>query len=172
MTRVCIESFLMKRAWVLVAGLLLSGCFGYGSYYRKYQEELSGLSVTVFANDTLYKGVEFDVTRGVQDELGRRKGSPLAAAQDARLLLEGRVVEYSPREARRIDRGNTVTERQLVVAVAVKLKDRDGKILYENARIAAAADYQISSGGGELEAHRLALRELARQVALGILDRW
>ncbi len=150
----------------------LPGCLGYATYRSQFPSEMRQMGVAVFGNETLYTGLEFDLTRAVQEEMTRRIGAPLVAEGDARVMLSGRLVEFSPREALTVGRGDIVIDRQAVAAAAVLLKNADGKVLYENPRISASVTYRPAAGQGEAKAYRDVLTELARRIALAILDRW
>lgn len=159
----------------IVLLLLLSGCLGYRGYRKQLPPELAGLSVSIFENRTQYPGVEIDVTRRVKEEFRRRLGSAVAShggEASKGPVLSGALVEYAPREAIAVERGGGVSERQVVVGASVRIATAEGKVLFETPRIAASATYRTASGGGEARARREAIEELARRVALAVLDRW
>lgn len=157
-------------AW-LAAVSLGAGCAGYRPYGDAFAPELANLSVEVFANDTLYSGAEFDLTQAVQDELTRRRGQPLAAPDRAEAVLRGRLVYVSPREVLTAGRGDQILERQVTAVASVEVHDRFGKLLHADGGVSASISYRPAAGESEEFARRAAFRELARRIALGLLDR-
>ena len=162
---------LLRVMAVLFSSAVLSGCLGYTSYRGEFAAQLAGLSVEVFENKTLYSGLEFDLTRAVQEEVTRRTGAPLAERSAARVVLSGRLTQFSPREALTIGRGDTVLDRQAVAAASVTLRGADGQVLYESAGISASVTYS-ASGGSEEVARQDVMKELARRIVFALLDRW
>lgn len=152
--------------------LATSGCLGYRSYHGEFPPELRGLSVPVFANDTFYTGLELDLTRAVQEEMTRRQGASLVGAGSARATLTGRLVQFSPREALTVGRGDDVVDRQVVATAEITVRGSDGKALCENLRVTAAVTYRPALGQSEEKARQDALKELSRRIAISLLDRW
>lgn len=161
------------RAFGTALALLgAAGCLGYRTYRAAFPPDMQSLAVGVFENDTLYNGVEFELTRALQEELARRRGAPLASIGEARAVVSGRLVAFSPREALTVDRQDAVIDRQVVAAAAVTVTSVDGAVLYENPQIVASATYRPEAGQSEEEARRRAIAELARRIVFGMLDRW
>lgn len=164
----------MRRRILAAAALAasLSGCLGYRSYFGKFPPELRSLAIPVFANDTFYTGLEMDLTRAVQEEMTRRQGRRLAEASEAVATLTGRLVQFSPREALTVGRGDDVVDRQAVASAEITVRTADGRALLENLRVTAAVTYRPALGQSEEQARRDVLGELARRIAISLLDRW
>ncbi len=158
--------------FVLVLSGSLTGCLGYQSYHGQFPPELQGLSVPVFGNDTFYTGLELDLTRAVQEEMTRRQGTSLVGAGAARAILTGRLVQFSPREALTVGRGDDVVDRQAVATAEITVRTTDGTALCENRRVTAAVTYRPALGQSEEKARQDVLKELARRIAISLLDRW
>ena len=157
---------------ILVVSGRLAGCLGYQSYHGEFPPELRGLSVPIFANDTFYTSLELDLTRAVQEEMTRRQGSSLAGAGSSRATLTGRLVQFSPREALTVGQGNEVVDRQAVASAEITVRTADGTALCENRRVTASVTYRPALGQSEEKARRDVLKELARRIAISLLDRW
>jgi len=165
---------MLARLALLLVLLFSSGC-GYhvGSLRRP---GIRRIAVPVFANQTLRRGFERDITRAVQREIKESSSYLLSSAADADAVLVGEIrgIQESVLVEGRVDQ---VLEGKVQVSLAIRLLDRSGRPLsIDRESVSGGADkngwvalidqaeYVLTRGEDRTSATREALKELAERV--------
>ncbi len=133
----------------LAAALLgLCGC-GYHTLgaATHLPPDVKTLAIPVFANDTVRNGVETAMTEAVIREFLARTSFRVIpeASPDADAVLDGTILKESVTPLTY----NTATQQSssflITLVVSVTLKDRNGKILYQNRNYVYRQQYQSTT---------------------------
>lgn len=144
-----------------VLGAMLAGC-GYKS--SEYIKSATSIAVPIFENTTLWRGVEFDLTEIVRNEIVVR--TPLYLAKEsttADLVLTGEIVDYV-RPVLVEDRQDRVLQSQVSLTLKVLIKDQRGdKTIYEGSQTEMAEFIGVRDET-EIQARYEIYEKLARWV--------
>jgi len=129
---------------ILLAGITLFAACGYHVGAGPLPPtDFGALAVPIFVNESSEPNVQTVITRAVIRELNRA-GVRVVDPPRADKILEGRIVGYSNGSVSRTA-ASSVSEYRLSVAVQLTLKDREGKILFQNPSAQLREEYFASS---------------------------
>ena len=139
----------MKRVAVaVVLALLASAGCGYhtGGHAARLPAGIHVLSVPVFANKTQTYKIEQVLTRDVVRELiSRTKYSVVSRTEEpADAVLTGTVLTTQAAPLTYDPQSGRVSSALVTVTVSVSLKDRAGRVLFENPNYTFREQYQVS----------------------------
>lgn len=144
---------------MLLAFLLIPSC-GYG-FGARLPDGVESLEVPVFENATLLRGLEFELTSALTDELKSRTGATLVTSGgDAR--LHGTIVNYEKVPVYE-SAGEVLAGRITVVTAFELTAGGSGEALRERT-LQETQDFDSRAGVTEADARRKAVRELARRI--------
>ena len=163
---------------VLLVPLVCAGCGyhwagdanaiepGYG-WKGLYREDVKTVAVPIFVNRTYYRGVEFDLSKAVVNQIESRTPYKVTPRERADTVLEGEVVGVSVHTISR-NQFNALPQEQLyVVNVNFTWKDlRSGKILITRHNFEQTAPYYPNLG----EAQFVGNQENIERLALAIVE--
>jgi len=173
-TRAC-----ARHAWagLVLAFVLLAGC-GYhqsGSadftsdpgYQWKtlYRGDVKTVAVPIFSNKTYYRGVEFNLSKAVVNQIENRTPYKVVPKERADTILEGEVIGARMHTISR-DAFNALPQEQLfVVTVNFVWKDlRTGKILVQRHNYEQTAPYYPTLGEGQFAGEQENIERLALAI--------
>jgi hypothetical protein len=142
--------------------VIIMGC-GY-SFGVRLPEQVRHLEVPVFGNMTLFRGIEFELTETLMEELKSRTPVELVSSGgDA--VLTGAVVEYEKIPV--FESLGEVIAGRIRVTVAFKLSAEPDDVICEG-RVDETQNFDLRSGTLEEDARREAMRIIAREIVYRI----
>jgi outer membrane lipopolysaccharide assembly protein LptE/RlpB len=133
---------------------------------------LASVSIPLFTNLTNEIGLENIITNDLTNEFIVRRKKSLStddAAADGR--LEGKIVSVNTRTITQTVSGGSV-EREVVVAVNVRLLDKDGQVVWLAQNVSARENYDVGSNSTTADANRQeAIEALSVRLAEKIFNR-
>ena len=155
----CTGTCVMRRATLMLA-LLAGGC-GYtwsndgGGFNADsavaskglYRHDVRTVAVPVFANRTYRRGIEFNLTKSVINQLESRTPYKVAPREDADTVLEGEITDAGVHMQNRYAFNGLPQEQLFYIVVSFTWKDlRTGKILAERRQFNQTAPYYPTLG--------------------------
>lgn len=138
----------MKRLAILLVVLATTAGCGYhtGGHAARLPAGIHVVSVPVFANKTQTYRIEQVLTRDVVRELiSRTKYTVVSRSQEpADAVLTGTVLTTQAAPLTYDPQSGRVSSALVTVIVSVSLKDRSGKVLFENPNYTFREQYQVS----------------------------
>ena len=148
---------------IALMACLLLGC-GY-HFGARLPEGIASVEVPIFANSTLIRGVEFELTDALTRELKSRTPVKLMDS-GADALLSGAVTGY--RKVPIYESSGEVIAGRITVTASFKMvKSEPGNTLVEGSET-ETQDYDIRVGVTEVDALCEAVREIARKIVAAI----
>ena len=164
----------VPRRLPVIIVLLLAGCGYHWSgdpsasepgyeWHRLYREDVKTVAVPIFANRTYYRGVEFNLSKAVINQLESRTPYKVAPRERADTILEGEITNIGVRTISRSAFNALPQEQLYTITVNFSWKDlRTGKILVERHYFEQTASYyptlrEGQFAGSEENVERLAL---------------
>lgn len=152
------KTFFPFVALAAVFSIFLTSC-GY-SFGFKLPRGAKTISVPILDNKTLIRGIEFDITNLLVEELKTRSGvSIVTSGGDA--TLSGEVTGYSKTPV--IETGKELIAGRITVRVLVKLQCL-GETVIDNQEFVGSEEFDTRIGGTEDTALRGAIREIAQKI--------
>jgi hypothetical protein len=172
---------------LLPSSLLIAGC-GYqhnGSFegastgpagYKwssLYREDISTVSVPIFANKDFRRGIEFGLSSAVIKQMEAHSPYRVAPRDRADTILEGEIVSAGLSTLSRDVRTNIPQEQLYVLTVNFRWKDlRSGRILLERRNFQQTAPFYGTVGEGEFTGSQSAIERLALAIVQEMQADW
>ena len=122
-------------------------------------------AVTMLVNRSGESGLEAKVTNALLDEITRRRQDLVVSVEQADAILSGTIDNLSTQTAARSGT-LTATERKVVITVSLTLKDRNGEVLWQGARLVAEQAFPVADTKPQTESNRrAAMNEVAKRLA-------
>ena len=153
--------------------ILLIGC-GYQMVGKETHVPpgLNSVAIPTFKNQTFEPGIEVPFTQAFLTEFIQDKRVNVVGRTEASSVLEG-VVKYFRIYSVSYNASGLVSEYQTDVILDITLKDRAGKVLWEEKGFSETTWFRASSSGLINEANKqVAIRETATLVAGRIRNRF
>lgn len=164
-----VKSSRHSKLFLLVLPCLVVGC-GYSSRF-KLPDGVRTVAVKVFKNDTLYRGVDLELTRELCREIRAKTELKMVHPKDADLVLSGKVSDYDLSVLRE-DAADNVEEYQSTVLVSYQWYDaRHQKVLREG-ETRRVAQFNVTRAQTERNGRREVLREAAREIVSDCFEPW
>lgn len=172
--------------WAVASGFIISvtGC-GYqqsgstenapAGYQWKslYRGDVRSVAVPIFTNRTFYRGVEFNLTEAVAQQLETHSPYRIASRELADTVLEGEILRVRVRTLSEDRAAITPQEQLYTVRVSFTWKDlRTGKILVERKDFEQAAPYYPTLGEGQYVGQQQNIERLALAIVQELQAAW
>jgi len=154
--------------WLLP--IVLVGC----GYSPKYDTPggMTSVAVSVFRNNTLYSGVELDLTDALIKEIASKTPLHIRKIARADARFEGSLEDYGLSVLRE-DEDGIVSEYQLRATVNYKLISLSTQqVLREGRDVGWELSYVPKFGETELQARQELLKNLARKIVCRTFEVW
>jgi hypothetical protein len=139
---------------IVVLFLLISGC-GYTTK-SLISRKINSIYIPIFENNTFRRGLEFDLTNAVKDEIMSKTKLRIAKKDSADTILTGKITK--------------VTEGMLT---DIKLVDRrTGRTLIEEKGLKRSAEFVVSRGENIKSASQESLTDLAEIIVSQLEEKW
>jgi hypothetical protein len=176
----------MKKVALFILALWLAGC-GYSmtrllpaNYRTIHVASLKNeVSITeevseYFGYQTYLPELEEKVTRGVINRFlfdGNLRVTP--KKEEADLVLEGKITSFFRQGIRRLD-DNTVEEYRLNLVGALTLRDRQGKLVWEEPNFVGDTTYFVTGASAKAESAAVddLITDFSRRVVERVVENW
>jgi len=158
--------FLVKKMLPIIGMVLLVGC-GYQMVGKETHVPpgLNSVAVPTFKNQTFEPGIEIPLTQAFLREFIQDRRVNVVGRAEASSVLEG-VVKYFRIYSVSYNPSGFVQEYQTDVILDITLKDREGKVLWQEKDFAEHAWFRASSSGLINEANKqVAIQEAGKLIA-------
>lgn len=162
-----------KKFILIICGVLLTNC-GYQMVGKETHVPpgLDSIAIPTFKNLTFEPGIEIPFTQAFLREFIQDRRVNVVGRTEASSVLEG-VVKYFRIYSVSYDPSGFVQEYQTDVILDITLKDRAGKVLWQEKDFSESAWFRASSSGLINEANKqAAIQEAGRLVAGRIRNRF
>jgi outer membrane lipopolysaccharide assembly protein LptE/RlpB len=153
--------------------ILLIGC-GYQMVGKETHVPpgLSSIAIPTFKNATFEPGIEIPFTQAFLREFIQDRRVNVVSRSEASCVLEG-IIKFFTIYSVSYDKSGFVLEYQTQVVLDVTLKDREGKVLWQEKDFTERTWFRASSSGLLNEANkRSAIQDAGRLVAGRIRNRF
>ena len=155
---------------IMVIFALISGC-GY-SNKSLISRKINSIYIPIFENETFRKGLEFDLTNAVKDEIMSNTKLRIAKKDNADTILTGKIQKVTESMLSSNVEDNIV-EGRVTMYVDVKLVDRrTGRTLIEEKNVTQSAEYIVKRGENIKTASRESLALLAETIVGHLEEKW
>ena len=166
----------MSRAALAVLVLLSTGC-GYHTAGKAnlLPSDLRTLAVPAFVNQTQTYKIEQLLTAAVIQEFSTRTTYRVVTHPDADAVLRGTVLTTSTTPLTYDSKTGRAASVLVIVSMSVSLKDKQGKVLYQNPSYVFREQYQVSQELSSFfeedsPAFQRLSREFARTLVSNVLE--
>ncbi len=132
-----------KPFWNIVVFLGFAACGYHLGAGPEAPETFGTVAVPIFVNQSGEPNIQSVITTAVIREL-QQAGVAVVTPRLADKILEGRILSYGNRSVARTA-ASTVSEYRLSAIVSLTLKDRKGRILFQNPAAQLREEYFASS---------------------------
>ncbi len=155
--------------FVLVVALTC-GC-GY-STRSLISRDISSIHIPIFENNTFRRGIEFDLTKAVKNEVMSKTNLRIASKDYADTILRGTVKDFTERIITHGFR-DSVVEAQVTLFVEIKLVDRrTGRTLVDEKGIKQTTEYIVRRGETLESASEEGIVDLAETIVNHLAEKW
>lgn len=138
-----------------------------------YRADIGTVAVPIFANQTYYRGVEFNLTKAVINQLEQRTPYKVVAREEADTVLEGQITNIRVRTINRYAFNALPQEQLYLIAVHFTWKDlRTGRIIAERHAFQQTAPYYPVLGEDTYVGTQDAVEKLAIAVVEELQAPW
>jgi hypothetical protein len=149
---------------------LMCGC-GY-SNKSLISRNISSIHIPIFENNTFRRGIEFDLTKAVKNEVMSKTNLRIVGKDYADVILHGTVKEFTERTITQGFRDSLV-EGQMTLFVDIELVDkRTGRTLINEKGIKQAAEYIVRRGETLDSATEEGIVNLAEIIVDHLAEKW
>ena len=159
-----------QLACIIVLLALISGC----GYTNKslISRNINSIYIPIFENDTFRKGLEFDLTSAVKDEIMSNTKLRILQKDSADTILTGRIMTVKEGMLSSNVEDNIV-ESRVTISVHIKLVDRiTGRTLVEEDNLKQSAEFIVNRGENINTASQESLVLLAKEIVYHLEETW
>ncbi len=164
---------LVKKMLPIIGIILLTGC-GYQMVGKETHlpPGITSIAIPTFQNKTFEPGIEIPFTQALLTEFIQDRRVKVVDRTQADSILEGAVLSFYT-YAVSFNSSGFVQEYQIIVVLDLILKDRTGKVLWEERGLTETRWYRASSQILTDEANKqVAIQETGRFVAQRLRTRF
>jgi hypothetical protein len=155
--------------FVLVVALMC-GC-GY-STRSLISRDISSIHIPIFENDTFRRGIEFDLTKAVKNEVMSKTNLRIASKDNADTILHGTVKEFKEGIITHGFR-DSVVEARMTLFVDITLVDRrTDRTLLDKKGISQTIEYIVRRGETLESASEEGVVDLAETIVNLLAKKW
>jgi len=155
---------------IVVFFALISGC----GYTNKplISRKINSIYIPIFENDTFRRGLEFDLTNAVKDEIMSKTKLRIAQKDNADTILTGKIKKVTESMLSSNAEDNIV-ESRVSIYVDIKLVDRrTGRTLIEEKNLKNSAEFIVKRGENIKTASQESLDGLAEIIVYHLEEKW
>jgi len=166
----CINRCLLKQlVCVAFAFVLASGC-GY-SQKSLISRKTNSIYIPIFHNNTFRRGLEFELTKAVKDEIMSRTSLRIVQKDSADTILSGTIREV--RESALSQSGDNIVEGRVYIYADISLSDRrTERVLMSGSNLSGAAEYITGRGENLQSGIEEGIVNLAKKIVNSLEEEW
>lgn len=157
-------------ACIVVLFALIAGC----GYTNKslISRKINSIYIPIFENDTFRRGLEFDLTTAVKDEIMSKTKLRIVQKDRADTILTGKIVKITE-GLLSSNVADDIVESRVTIAVDIKLVDRiTGRTLIEEKGLSESAEFVVRRGENIKTASQESLENLAEVIVNHLEEKW
>ncbi len=156
-----------KKVLPIICMALLMGC-GYQMVGKETHVPpgLSSVAIPTFKNETFEPGIEIPFTQAFLREFIQDRRVNVVGRSEASCVLEGSVKFFTIQSVS-YDKSGFALEYQTHVVLEITLKDREGKVLWQEKEFTERTWFRASSSGLINEANKQAAIQQAASLVAG-----
>ena len=155
---------------IVVLFALISGC----GYTTKplISRKINSIYIPIFENDTFRRGLEFDLTNAVKEEIMSKTKLRIVQKDNADTILTGKIKKVTESMLSSNAEDNIV-ESRVSIYVDIKLVDRrTGRTLIEEKNLKKSAEFIVKRGENIKTASQESLDGLAEIIVYQLEEKW
>jgi hypothetical protein len=159
-----------QLTYIIVFFALISGC----GYTTKplISRNINSIYIPIFENKTFRKGLEFDLTNAVKNEIMSNTKLRIATKDNADTILTGEIQKVTESMLSSNVEDNIV-ESRVTMYVDIKLVDsRTGRTLIEKKDLKRSAEFIVKRGENIKTASQESLALLAETIVYQLEEKW
>ncbi len=168
------QSAMRNYRWLSIISLVLLMACGYKMAGKETHVPpgLNSIAIPTFKNKTFEPGIEIPFTQAFLNEFIQDRRVKVVSRAEADAILEGVVTSFNTYGVA-YDRSGFVLQYQIGVLVNLTLRDRTGKVLWEEKGLSESQWFRASSSGLTNEAAKqVSIQRTAGSMAERIRDRF
>ena len=161
---------LRKLTCIVVFFALISGC----GYTTKplISRKINSIYIPIFENDTFRRGLEFDLTTAVKDEIMSKTKLRIAKKDNADTILTGKIMKVTEGLISS-NVADNIVESRVTITVDMEIVDRrTGRKLIEQKGLTRSAEFVVNRGENIKTASQEGLTELAEVIVAQLEEKW
>jgi hypothetical protein len=159
-----------QLACIIALFALISGC-GYTTK-SLISRKINSIYIPIFENDTFRRGLEFDLTSALKDEIMSNTKLRILQKDSADTILTGRIIKVTEGMISSNVEDNIV-ESRVTISVYIKLVDRrTGRTLVEEENLKQSAEFIVKRGENINTASKESLVLLAKEIIFHLEEKW
>ncbi len=154
----------------MIVFAMIAGC-GY-STKSLISRNINSIYIPVFDNTTFRRGLEFDLTKAVKDEIMSKTKLRIVQKDNADTILHGTINEVTESVLIQ-NRVDNIVESRLTIFVDIKLEDRrTGRALVEESGLFRSAEFIVNRGENINSAAEEDIIRLAETIVSHLEEKW
>ncbi|MGR3175496.1 MAG: LptE family protein [Candidatus Scalindua sp.] len=167
----CIDRCLLRQLiCVAFVFVLASGC-GY-SQKSLISRKINSIYIPIFDNNTFRRGLEFDLTKAVKDEIMSRTSLRIVQKDSADTILTGKITVVSESVLSQNSRDNIVESRVTISAEIILVDRRTNRKLIEKTSVSGAAEFIAKRGETVKSGIEEGIVNLAKIIVNNLEEEW
>ena len=159
-----------QLACIIALFALISGC-GYTTK-SLISRKINSIYIPIFENDTFRRGLEFDLTNALKDEIMSNTKLRILQKDSADTILTGRIMDVKEGMLSSNVEDNIV-ESRVTISVYIKLVDRrTGRTLVVEKDLKQSAEFIVKRGENIKTASQESLVLLAKEIIFHLEEKW
>lgn len=155
---------------IMVLFAMISGC-GYTTK-SLISRKINSIYIPIFENDTFRRGLEFDLTTAVKDEIMSNTKLRILQKDVADTILTGKIVNVSEGMISSNSQDDIV-ESRVIITVNIQLVDRrSGRTLVNSTNLNNSAEFIVKRGENINSATQESLAGLAEKIVNQLEEKW
>jgi hypothetical protein len=168
--RFCINGCLLKQLiCVAFVFVLASGC-GY-SQKSLISRKINSIYIPIFDNNTFRRGLEFELTKAVKDEIMSRTSLRIVQKDSADTILSGTLRDV--KESALSQSSDNIVESRVYIYADITLSDRrTERVLISKSNLSGAAEFLVKRGENVQSATEEGIANLAKIIVNNLEEEW
>jgi len=149
--------------------VLASGC-GY-SQKSLISRKINTIYIPIFDNNTFRRGLEFDLTKAVKDEIMSRTSLRIVQKDSADTILSGTIRHVE--ESALSQSGDNIVESRVYIHADITLSDRrTERVLISISNLSGAAEFIVNRGENLQSGIEEGIVNLAKKIVNSLEEEW
>lgn len=138
-----------------------------------YRKDVKTVAVPIFTNHTYYRGIEFNLTKAIINQLEEQSPYKVVSRDEADTILEGEITRVHVQTSSNNVYTGLPQEQLYIIAVDFRWKDlRTGKMLVQRHDFEQTAPYYPTLGEAQFFGSQENIEKLALAIVQEMQDDW